>query len=440
MRGARRCFDRLGRNRVDAIRNVVGDRVVEQHRLLRDYADLMAERLQAHVAYVDPVDQDRAAGNVVKARQQVDQRRLARTAQADNRNDLTRARAEADVLQHCLPRPLVVSEAHISELDAARMKRQCRRAGPRDNFGVRVEDLEDAGCRRHRLLEVGVHAAETLDRRVQEEGRRDERQKVAGGRGTLRDFLPPVPQQPDHRDAAEEFHDRWKERDRAGDLEIRAIQPLGRSSEAPGLMPLRAECLDDAMSRERLSGEVRQVFEMFLAAPGRAPHTLAEPHQRINHDRRADHRDERQPPFEPEHQRDIADGRQPLAQQIADRLGHRLLDLADVVGDARHQLACRAPAEECGGLVEDVAEEPVADIPDYPLPDVRHQVRRKVRSDALRQIGHDDRRGPEGERAVVVVRQDLVDDWLDQEGDAGARGGINQHRGQREGEARAVRP
>jgi hypothetical protein len=46
--------------------DVVRNRVVEEHRLLRDDADLLAERLQGDVADVDAVDEDRATGDVVE--------------------------------------------------------------------------------------------------------------------------------------------------------------------------------------------------------------------------------------------------------------------------------------------------------------------------------------------------------------------------------------
>ena len=85
-------------------------------------------------------------------------------------------------------------------------------------------------------------------------------------------------------------------------------------------------------------------------------HALAEPDQRIDDQRRAGQADERQPRVVVEQQRRVADQRQRLAREVADRLRHRLLHLADVVVDARHQLAGRARARRtpptgrgCGG-------------------------------------------------------------------------------------------
>ena len=61
------------------------------------------------------------------------------------------------------------------------------------------------------------------------------------------------------------------------------------------LVSLRAERLDDAVAGERFGRDVRQLLELFLAAPRRAANALAEPHERIDHERRAGDRHERQP-------------------------------------------------------------------------------------------------------------------------------------------------
>ena len=91
---------------------------------MRHDPDLLAQRRQRDVADVDAVDQDRAAGDIVEPRQQIHRRRLARAAQADQRDHLPSARAERDVPQHCLPRPFVIGKADVLELYAAHQPRQ----------------------------------------------------------------------------------------------------------------------------------------------------------------------------------------------------------------------------------------------------------------------------------------------------------------------------
>jgi hypothetical protein len=76
VRGAGRRLDPLARGARRPVADVAGDGVVEQHRVLRDHADLRPQRGDRHVADVDAVDEDGAAGDVVEARDQVDQRVL----------------------------------------------------------------------------------------------------------------------------------------------------------------------------------------------------------------------------------------------------------------------------------------------------------------------------------------------------------------------------
>ena len=59
------------------IGDVVGDGVVEQMNILRHQRDLITQRTQRVFAQIVTVQQDFALLNVVKARQQAGQRRLA---------------------------------------------------------------------------------------------------------------------------------------------------------------------------------------------------------------------------------------------------------------------------------------------------------------------------------------------------------------------------
>ena len=110
------------------------------------------------------------------------------------------------------------------------------------------------------------------------------------------------------------------------------------------------------MAGERFGRQVRDVLELLLAAPRRPPHALAEPHERIDDERRGHEHDEREPPVEIEQQRGVA--RRPPATRAtrsASVSDTACLHLVDVVRDARDQLTRRAPREERRGLIEDVA-------------------------------------------------------------------------------------
>ena len=95
-----------------------------------------------------------AAGDVVEARQQVDDRRLAAAGRAEQGDDLARLRLEVDVAEHGADR--VVAEGDVVEAHVALDVRQ--RDGVRLllDRGLGVEDLEDA-------LAGGAGARELLD-------------------------------------------------------------------------------------------------------------------------------------------------------------------------------------------------------------------------------------------------------------------------------------
>ena len=243
---------------------------------------------------------------------------------------------------------------------------------------MRVEDLEDAFGRRHRLLQRGVDAAQFLDWRVHHERGRDEGGEVAFRQRLVGDLTAAVPDQADDRDAAEQFHERRQQRERARHFQVRSIQPLRRQAETLLLVTLGAECLHDSVSGEGLSGHVGELLEVLLAPSRRAPDALAEADERIDDKRRAGDRHQREPRVQVEQIDGEPHERQPFTQQIADRLGDRLLHLVDVVRNPRHELTARVTAEERRGLIEDVAEQPIAQVADHPLTDVGHHERRRV--------------------------------------------------------------
>ena len=102
----------------------------EQVHVLQHEAEERAQLVERHLADVDAVDQDPAAGDVVEAQQQVDDRGLARARRADDAHPLARLHLERHVLEHVVL--VVVGEPHVLEDDMASS------AGARGSgFGVR---------------------------------------------------------------------------------------------------------------------------------------------------------------------------------------------------------------------------------------------------------------------------------------------------------------
>ncbi len=87
--GHRGCFAHLRVAGVRAaIADVVRDRVIEQHRVLRDDANGCAQTLLRHLADVLTVDQDAPAVHIIEPEQQPRNGRLARAGRADDRDHL----------------------------------------------------------------------------------------------------------------------------------------------------------------------------------------------------------------------------------------------------------------------------------------------------------------------------------------------------------------
>ncbi len=314
-----------------------------------------------------------------------------------------------------------------------------RGAGPFPYLRMRIEHLEDPFRCGHGLLQVGVDPAQFLDRRVHHQRRDHEQQELPFGqlRRVRKDLAAAVPDQEHRRRPAQHLHERRQDRQRARHLQVGAVELVRRRPEAGFLVRLCAEGLDDPMAGEGFGGHVGEVLELFLAAPGGSPDPLAQTHQRMNGQRRDEHRHHRQlPVHEEQHDRE-RDQRQPLAKQISQRLRDRLLDLVDVVGDPRHQRAGAAAREEPGRLVEDVPEQPVADVAYHPLPDVGHQERREVSAQTLEKIATDHEPGERRERDCPL--QDGIDQRLDLVGDRGVGCGVDHHSGKRRDEPPAVR-
>src|ERR1700733_13071654 len=74
--------------------DVIPHCVIEQDRILSDDAHLLAQRRKRDVADIVSIDQQAAGGYVEKARDQMNQRPLSRTAGADKSKDLAAAALE----------------------------------------------------------------------------------------------------------------------------------------------------------------------------------------------------------------------------------------------------------------------------------------------------------------------------------------------------------
>ncbi len=148
-----------------AVADVVAHGVVEQHGVLRDHADGVAQRGLGHVADVLAVDGDAAAGHVVEAEQQPRDRRLAGAGRPDDRDGAPGRHLEGDAAQD-RPRRLV-GEVHVLEADRALGDDERRRAGPILDLGLAAEEREHLLDVDHRLLDLAIDHAHEIERLVE---------------------------------------------------------------------------------------------------------------------------------------------------------------------------------------------------------------------------------------------------------------------------------
>jgi predicted site-specific integrase-resolvase len=208
-------------------------------------------------------------------------------------------------------------------------------------------------------------------------------------------------------------------------LHVRAIETRAGAGELLGFLAFASKRFHDPVPRERFGADMGQLLERLLAAVRCPAGRAARGAERVDDQRRADEAEDRQPRVVVEQQRAVSNQRERLSRQIAGCLRDGLLDLADIVVDAGHQLSGRPLCEKGSRLSEDVAVQRVAYVHDDALAHARHQVRRDVRTDALEEIEADNR--PSDERQVLLLTQHVVEDPLDEPRQPGRTGCVKEH-------------
>ena len=203
-----------------------------------------------------------------------------------------------------------------------------------------------------------------------------------------------VPQRAGNGDAAQELHQRRQHRQHARHLQVGAEQRRRGALELGRLAALGAERLDDAVAGEGFAGDVRHVLLRLLAPARHGAHALAEADDRIDHQRRRGHADQRQLGVVVEQQRrrsptSVSDSRarSPIVSDTARCTRPTSLLMRD-----SNCPAVRA-REERRRLIQHVAEQLVAHHHHDAVAEALHQVAREVRAQSLEQVDDQDRRG-----------------------------------------------
>jgi len=164
------------------IEQIVADRVVEEVGLLRHNADVAAQKAEVIAFYIDVVDADGAAGNIVEARDEVYQRGLAGAGGADNGVHLPGRDREVDVREQRFVR-------YIREFDVVKMDlagnfhgglAPVRRG---DDGDLPVKVIEDAGEQGEGAGKVHLNVQQRLHRAIEAVDERDRGRDGADGEG-----------------------------------------------------------------------------------------------------------------------------------------------------------------------------------------------------------------------------------------------------------------
>ena len=148
-----RIDDPFDRHRRIRQRNVVADRLIEQHVLLQHRADLAAQPRRIDHREVDAIDQHAAAFGYVKSLDQLGHRALAGTRGSDYADDLSGGDAKADVVQHLRPVD-AITKHNMLERDVAANCGQCGACRIEPGLRRRVENVAEPLHREPSLVKI----------------------------------------------------------------------------------------------------------------------------------------------------------------------------------------------------------------------------------------------------------------------------------------------
>ncbi len=351
---------RLGDLRVGgaeaAVGDVVAQRAGEQEHVLLHDADPRAQRGEGRVAHVHPVHQHAPALDVVEARQQRAERRLARPRRTDERQRRARLDPQRQPAQHgraCR----VVAEGHALERDlAARPLRQGPRAGPVHHLGRRGDELEE-GAVAGDALGVGLdHRVDLLKGPVEHAHEQQERHEIAHAHRAPRD-----------QDRAGQHHQQLHQ------PQPEVVQRLPRGHGAVGLelgvavagvvggeeaafVRLAAEGLDDAHAAHRLLHprvEGADAAELRLPVV-RHPRPVVRHHPA--HDGHGEGGDQRERRVDVQHEGEGAGEGEQRHQHVLRPVVRDLADVLEVLRHPAHQVAGLRAVVEAVGECHEVVE------------------------------------------------------------------------------------
>ncbi len=388
------------------VADIFPDTHIKEESLLQHHPHLGAQRLQLDITHINAINQHTTLGSVVEARQQVDQRRLARPGGTNQSKGLTRCDLEGDVAQQ--RRVVVVGERNVLKGHAAFECGQDDRCRLVSNVCGRIQDQEHplAGC-----PGLGGHLVEEADHahgRPHGDGIGLEGDQAAE-RHVVADHLRGAKRQ--HEGLADGSSEILTREDIArlqGRLQPRLTHRVVHRIKAIRLVLLPTKSFDQLDGRCRLLNDRIDIRHTLLQrSPGR-PQLV---HLLLIEDDQGQHGqgDEGQAHVKEEHDRQVDDDRDDGIDQPGQAATEEALDGRHVVRHARHQLAGLIGVEEAHRLRLQVPVELVAHVEHDVLPQPLLQVPLEG-GGGVGQQGHQQHRHGEHDNQLAVLLADAVID------------------------------
>ena len=412
----------------------------EQQHLLGNGGHLASQGAKGLHANIDAVDKNLSGGHVVKAWDQLCERRLSCSRRPDQGDGLPGRDDEVDGGEH-LDVAARVRERHPIEQHRALADGGSHGRRLPWHFDRLVEQLEYPQRRSEGLLKLGVQAGEGADRSGNDQRIEQERHEFTRGQVTVDHEPSSNPQhhcQRSERDEGDERHEegpqpRPAQRDRVR-AEYRAV--VSRND-----VVLCREPLYDADRCDRLVGQGVGLGDLVLKRGGDTPYAPTKNRGSDNHrgkERKHGEREHRADHHEQDHTTDEGD---PLGQGLCGRRRHRALYDDRVRGEPGGDLPGAATIEEWNGETNDPVVDGPAQIGHDTLADNGQRIDAHVVEDTLdEEDGEQHQRDPiERARAAVLgecaIDQATHDPWEDQ-----AEGCRNDNTNDGDGQPSSVRP
>ena len=422
-----------------AVAEVFHDGAVEQPAILQDHSVAPPQRVAAHVADIDAVEQDAALVDLIEAHEQIDQRRFAAARGTDDR-DVTAARnAEREVPDQRL-------FGHIGEADVPDFHIAADVFGISDfvvvgAFVLGFEYGKDALGSGKSRLQLCQHARDLIEGLGVLVGVGEEAGETADAETSRNDR-----QRADDRDGGvdervDEACAGVRESARELRLEANVVKLLVELFKVLAGAFLIGERLDDPLVADVLldiGGDVSLQELLF----GEALVSQLADERREEERQRGEHEhDDRDAPVDREHENQRADDGDDAGEQLQTNLRQTVADRVDVVDDAADQVAVRVGVDIGKRYGVELAEHVASQVAhDAEADDVDEIIHQPLTGGNADDRGGDIQNDTDDRLKVdLALCDDVVDRLSDEDGNQQGEGDADDRAEQRENQQAAVR-